>query len=100
MSIQEKIMNTKQKEINTQNVTRLLDGLYNLGYSVDDYENVVKAEYLGVYEYVAVIYHKLGESWDKLIKYLALTGLIDFEDDFWVDYKRIELSAMNEQIYG
>lgn len=100
MSIQEKIMNTKQKAINTQNVTRLLDGLYNLGYSVDDYENVVKAEYLGVYEYVAVIYHKLGESWDKMIKYLALKGLIDFKDDFWADYKYIELRAMDEQIYG
>ena len=100
MSIQEKIMNTKQQAINTQNVTRLLDGLYSLDYSVDDYENVVKAEYLGVYEYVAVIYHKLGESWDKLIKYLALKGLIDFEDEFWIDYKYIELRAMNEQIYG
>lgn len=100
MNIQEKIMNTKQKAINTQNVTRLLDGLYNLGYSIDGYEKVVKAEYLGVYEYVAVIYHKLGASWDKLIKYLALKGLIDFEDDFWIDYKRIELDAMNAQIYG
>lgn len=99
MDIKTKIMNTKQEAINTENVTRLLDGLYNLGYSINEYENIIKPEYLTVYEYVSVIYNKLGQSWDKLIKYLILRNLIDFDDDFWIDYKRIELDAMNEEIF-
>lgn len=99
MSIQEKIMNTKQKAITTKNVTSLLDGLYNLGYSIDEYENIVKPEYLTVYEYVAVIYNKLGKSWDKLIKYLILRNLINFNSDFWIDYQRIELDTMNKEIF-